>query len=550
MKRADKQLWLSAMEDELSALQEQGTWQIVPRPQGRKIISTKWVLRIKWNPEKTVPLYKARLCARGFTQVYGVDFDETYSPTLSKAGLRLILAVAVQLGMHIHSVDCKNAFLNGEIDRDIYLEQPAHFIAKGTTAQSHVCKLVKALYGLKQSPLIWNHTLRDSLKEKGFEQLEGEPCIFVKRGTIEGSNKRSYNLLKSWKHIADNEDFCILGIYVDDITIVAKTTARIQEAKDIIGNAFKIKDEGEITKIVGIEIKKVNNGILLHQEGSIRNMLQKQFMENCNGNRIPMDSTAVQLLTGNTVEQPIDNSWYRSIVGEMLYLTVCTRPDISFAVNLCARNVETPTENNKKAITKILRYLKTTMNHGLLYQKCVKNLGFVVHSDSDFATDRKDSKSTTGYVISLNNCVITWKTTKQKAVSTSTVEAEYIAACAAVKEVIWLNHLLTEILGVEEIQTPLLLLDNSGAESLIQNDEMSNKVKHIRYSNHFIRDCHAHKLINIRHIAGTENPADMFTKPLGFESFRKHCQTLNVGNSAELMLKKEFSDRGYLAGSH
>ena len=546
MKRADKDQWLLSMQEEMDALHEQNTWEVVPRPSDRKVISVKWVLRIKWNTERTVPKYKARLCVRGFTQVQHVDYEETFSPTLSKAGLRLILALGVQMGLKIHTVDCKNAFLHGDIDKDIYIEQPPLFLREGTTHMSHVCKLVKALYGLKQAPLIWCQTLRAALLKGGFEQMATEPCIFVRRDSTNSNNKRSYDLKDTWSEVLEQKDLCILGVYVDDITILARDEESLRMAKDLIGTAFNMKDEGEIKKIVGIEVQKTKDGIILHQRSMIEQMLAHQNMDKCNMNRIPMETNGVTLLTGSEGKPLEDNHWYRSVVGELLYQVVCTRPDISFAVNLCARKVENPTEDHKRAIQKILRYLKGTADKGLVYERKDKEPRLVAFSDSDFASDKVDSKSTCGYIVMMNGCTISWQTSKQKSVSTSTVEAEYVAASKAVKEVIWLNYLLEEVLGYDKMPKPLLLLDSAGAETLIQNEGVSQKTKHIRYSYHFIRDCHAAKLVDIRHVGGTDNPADMLTKPLAHDKFSKHCEKINLGSVCKVNLAKEFTKGGYL----
>jgi hypothetical protein len=547
MKRADKELWLDAMQAEFDALEAQATWEIVPRPMDRKVISVKWVLRIKWDKDRKLPTYKGRMCARGFTQVQNVDYEDTFSPTLSKTGLRLLLALAVQLGMKIHAIDCKNAFLNGNIDKEIYIEQPPYFIKEGTTAQSHVCRLKKALYGLKQAPLIWCQTLKKVLVQTGFEQMEYEPCIFIKRSDTKNiTTKRQYDVLGSWDDLVKNPDFCILGVYVDDITIISMSEDSIQKAKAVIQGAFSIKDEGQITKIIGVEVDQIAHGLVLTQRSFLTEVLARQGMEKCNMNRIPMEPDSVTRLTGESDAKPIENHWYRSIVGELLYATVCTRPDLSFAVNLCARAVEKPTTDHEAAIKKILRYVKAFPDVGLVYKKSGKPLRLVAYSDSDFATDKSCSKSTTGYVICLNGCAVSWCTSKQKAVSLSTVEAEYIAACQAVKEVMWIQYLLAEIIGTDTLQCPLLLLDSAGAEALAQNEGVSNKTKHIRYCHHFIRQCAEHKLIAIRHIEGAENPADMLTKPLAHAKFSKFCEAINVMTGRRAIVNKVFTKRGYL----
>ena len=229
-----------------------------------------------------------------------------------------------------------------------------------------------------------------------------------------------------------------------------------------------------------------------------------------------------------------------------MYQVVCTQPDISFAVNLCARRVENPTEDHKRAIQKMLRYLRGPSEKALVYRKRDKEPRLVVYSDSDFASDKVDSKSTCGFVVTLNGCTVSWHTSKQRSVSTSTVEAEYVAASKAVKEIIWLNYLLEEVLGYDKIPKSLLLLDSAGVETLIQNEGVSQKTKHIRYSYHFIRDCHAARLIEVRHVGGPDNPADILTKPLAHDKFSKHCSKIGLENVCTVNLEKKFTNGGYL----
>jgi hypothetical protein len=329
--------------------------------------------------------------------------------------------------------------------------------------------------------------------------------------------------------------------------IIGKTNEVIQRAKDVIRKDFAIKDGGPITRIVGIDIERGSHGLILKQKSFLSETLKNQGTEKLNKVKTPMEPDAVSRMTTSCeTEGVVENHWYRSIVGELLYATVCTRPDLSFAVNLCARGVENPNNNHKQAIKRILRYVSGTLEHGLIYKGTGKEPRLVVYCDSDFAMDKSDSKSTTGFVICLNGCTIAWCTGKQKAVSTSTVEAEYIAACMATKEAVWIQYLMTEILGYSGLQCPMLLLDNQGAETLAQNDGVSNKTKHIRYSYHFIRSCHEAKMIAVRHVAGVENHADMFTKPLAYDKFLKHCQGIHVMDNHMVKVQTVFTNRGYL----
>jgi hypothetical protein len=534
----DRDRWLDAMRSEYDSIMDQGTWKVVERPSHQKVVTVTWVLKVKWNPDRTVPQYKARLCARGFTQVLGVDYDETYSPTLSRAGLRLVVAIAVQLNLQVHAVDCKNAFLNGEIDKEIYLEQPEGFEKDGTTRKSHVCRLIKALYGLKQAPLIWNQALNHALLAANFVKLEYEPCIYIYRSSyVQGSRRMehvAYPLNLTPEEVLKDKLFCILAVYVDDVTIISTSDEGIAFAKRTIANAFMIKDEGMVKKIIGTEFTKVSNGLFLHQEQYATDILARHKLSDCNARKIPMDPHP-NAEARRDDEEASNNRDYRKKIGELLYAATCTRPDLCISVNLCARHVESPSSRHDGLVKGILRYLRKSSDCGLFYERAHKPLQLTAYCDSDFAGDKSDSRSTSGYVILLNGCCVSWKTTKQKSTATSTVEAEYMAASLATKEVMWLQELLKEIFNTNGIVTPRLLMDNAGAECLARNDVMSERTKHIRYTYHFIKECVRDKVIELMHVSSAENVADMMTKPLAFDKLDKFKRMAGMITKREVL---------------
>ena len=240
MRRADWPLWFEGCEAEIDALRANLTWEVVPRETSMKVIRGKWVLRAKRDPETAkITVYKGRWVACGYAQKYGVDYVDTFTPTLSKSGLRLVLAVAVHLDFVIHSVDCKNVFLNGNIDYEIFMEQPDLFIEAGTTRQTHVCKLRKALYGLKQAPLIWNNTLTSALRAEHYEQMEHDPCIFVRRFYATSIDHSGYET-RLIEDIMVTPGICILGVYVDDIVIMGLSLTIVEQAKRVIKSLFEM----------------------------------------------------------------------------------------------------------------------------------------------------------------------------------------------------------------------------------------------------------------------------------------------------------------------
>jgi Reverse transcriptase (RNA-dependent DNA polymerase) len=512
--------WWDAMCREHESITEQGTWEVVPRPAQRKVVGATWVLRTKTDVNSGHLIYKARLCARGFTQIPGVDFDATFAPTVSRAGLRLTIAIAVQFGMLIHAIDCKNAFLNGTIDKEIYLEQPPYFISPGTTSASHVCRLKKALYGLKQSPLIWNQALHSVLEQSGFRKMEYEPCLYVHRSRGGSTSACSKAEELTFSLAQEDPMFVMIAVYVDDLTIAAMTERGLEFAKKAISSVFQIKDEGQVKRVIGIEFEKLNNGYILHQREYLNQVLQKYGLHEANGVAIPMDQGS-RLFPKLDNEAGCESTMYRSQVGAILFAATCTRPDLCVSTNICARYVENPCQRHSGAVKRILRYIKGTLNYGLEFRRDGKPIEITGYCDSDFAGDATDSKSTSGYVVFVNGCAVSWKTTKQKSVSTSTVEAEYISASTACKEVMWLRWLVEEILD-SRLEKPTVWIDNNGARLLSANDQLSEKTKHIRYSYHFVRECVTDGVLELKQVSTHENVSDMMTKPLNRQVLERH----------------------------
>jgi hypothetical protein len=382
--------------------------------------------------------------------------------------------------------------------------------------------------------------------------MEYEPCVYVhrSRGSKPG-NQRNFHeryvssnctgedgalgtserdgnngTLLDWDP-SEDPLFVILAVYVDDITIAASNLAGVDFAKKAISKAFEIKDLGQARKIIGIELQKLDNGYFLHQQSYLRDILERFSMLEANGISTPMDQ-GTKLSPRQEGEPAKESSLYRQQIGALLFAGTCTRPDLCVAINICSRYVEDPCQRHYGAVKRIMRYVKHTLDYGLKYVHSSKPLTVSGFCDSDFAGDVLDSKSTSGFVIFVGACPVSWKATKQKAVSTSTVEAEYISACVACKEITWIRALVEEICGSPLPVKPVLRIDNTGARSLAQNDAMSEKTKHIRYTYHFVRECIREGVLDLEHVSTGANCADMMTKPLARVLLERHREAIHV----------------------
>lgn len=455
---AENKHWTHAMNEEYDALVKNRTWTLVKPPTGQKIIDNRWVFKVKQNTDGSIERYKARLVVRGFTQEYGIDYQETFSPVVKFTSIRSILALAAANKMKLKQFDIKTAFLNGNLEEDVYMKQPIGY----SDGSGRVCKLSKSLYGLKQASRCWNKRFTNFIKDFGFTECQADPCVFVRR------NKQSQT---------------ILAIYVDDGLIASNDDKEVQAIVAHLKREFEIKDF-EAKCFLGFEIEHRTDGsIRIHQAAYAKRFIDRFHMTDCKTISTPMDPN--QNLGDFKAEEKVDFP-YREAVGSLMYLAVATRPDISFAVGCVSRYLENPALAHVNAVKRILRYIKATLNFGIVYEAKI-DLPIIGYSDADYAGDTETRRSTSGYVFLFGSSAVSWGSVRQKSVSLSTTESEYIAASDAVKELVWLERLIAQITSKKRIKS-LFRMDNQSAVRLIKNPEFHKRTKHVDVRYHFIRE--------------------------------------------------------------
>jgi hypothetical protein len=343
--------------------------------------------------------------AKGYAQRHGVDYDEVFAPVARIETVRLLLALAAQSGWEVHHMDVKSAFLNGDLTETVFVQQPPGF---SVGSGGRVPKLKKALYGLKQAPRAWNAKLDKELVALGFEKSKLEHAVYRR------SSKRS---------------FLLVGVYVDDLVISGPSVNDIKQFKQEMQKKFSMSDLGLLSYYLGIEVKQSSKGITLCQSGYTAKILKSMGMFSCNPCATPME---VRLKLSKTKEgDVVETTAYRSIIGSLRYL-VNTRPDIAYSVGVVSRYMEAPGKEHWAAVKHILRYLKGTIEYGCKYERGTDLKPFLMgFSDSDFAGDVEDMKSTTGVVYFLGKSLVTWASQKQKIATLSSCEAEYVVGAAA-----------------------------------------------------------------------------------------------------------------------
>jgi transposase InsO family protein len=504
------ELWEAAMNEEMDSLNAHECFEYVERQRGKKIIPVHWIYSVKVDEFGNVIRYKARLVAQGCRQVQGIDVDEVFAPTSSFGARRALLAKAAQEDLEIHQVDIKTAFLNGDLEEEVYVTQPPGFENGGP----QVCRLKKALYGLKQAPRAWYKTLDGILEKHGFTACMSDAGIYV---SVKGTENPVY-----------------LALFVDDMLIVCKDLEKVLAFKDTLGKEFTIHDLGEVKDFLGCQVvRDRNRRVIQMSSGPKIDALVEKFGLSGETRSVesPMSKSFLptaksgDVLEGGGAGTPLEpGNRYCELIGSLLYLANTTRPDISQAVGVLSRYRGTPTSAHMQEGLRLVRYLKGTRDHALqLGGSHVVIEGFV---DADYAGDLDTRASTTGFVYKVYGGAVVWGSKKQTATATSTVEAEFRAASHAVKEAQWLRGLLEE-LDFDVWKIPLYC-DNTGCIQNLKNPVNSKYTKHVAVSFHHARQAVIQGQVDIKYIATQANMADIFTKPLVPVLFRQHRDTLGV----------------------
>ncbi|CAJ2652486.1 unnamed protein product [Trifolium pratense] len=483
-------LWKKAMDEELAALHKTDTWDIVPLPPGKHAIGSRWVYKIKTKSDGSVERYKARLVAKGFSQQYGIDYEETFAPVAKMTTIRTLIAVASVRQWHICQMDVKNAFLNGDLQEEVYMIPPAGV----SHNQGEVCKLKKALYGLKQAPRAWFEKFSAVIISLGFNSSDYDSALFV-RTTSHGR--------------------IILSLYVDDMIITGDDVDGIDELKIQLAKIFEMKDLGPLRYFLGIEVAYSPRGYLLSQSKYIANILEQARLSNTRAVDSPLELN-VKYVPSDGVPLS-DPTLYRTLVGSLVYLTI-TRPDIAYAVHVVSQFVVSPTTVHWAAVLRILRYLRGTQFQSLLFPSS-SSLELRAYSDADWTGDPTDRKSTTGFCIFLGDSLISWKSKKQDIVSRSSTEAEYRAMASTTTEIVWLRWLLSDMSVALSEPTPMYC-DNKSAIQIAHNSIFHERTKHIEIDCHFTRHHLQHGTITLPFISSSLQIADLFTKTHSIKRFR------------------------------
>jgi hypothetical protein len=522
MASPDAPQWKAALDKEYDSCVEQKVWILVPRnelPAGANVLPCKEVFKLKFDERGTVAQYKARFTPKGFRQKHGVDFFETFAHTGQYKTFRLALSLVAKWDHELAQFDVPTAFLNAPVDEDIYMELPEGYEQPGM-----VCKLEKSLYGLKQAPRNWDKLVHAFITgDMAFKATVSDRSLYFKRS-------RSGRLMMIYRFVDDMQG----SFHTDDAEEFHQNVALLQKR-------FNIKQMQTATWMLGMRITRDRKfrTITLDQELYVSKALEKFGLHQCRVVSTPEAVGAVH--DGHpSLDQPGDRQRYMEMTGTLMYAAISTRPDIAHAVHYLASNMQAPTQRHMQAAERVFRYLAGTKELGLVFgsrngslvgdsrgRRAQVQVDVCAFSDADWANDKGDRRSITGWVAKLNGDPVSWSSKKQRVVALSTCEAELYAESAAIQEVLWLRGLMEE-LGLHTQTGSTVYGDNQSAIAVSENGVKGERTKHVDVKYHFVTETVERGDVKLRWVPTTQQQADIFTKALAapvFELLRGHLMS-------------------------
>lgn len=392
--------WKAALETKQSNCKRHQVWKIVPKPAHCQELDTTWVLKSKYGADGEFIKKKARLCARGFWQVKGIDYNKTFAPTGRLSSLWIILSLVASHGLELHQMDVKCAFLNGVPQEDIFIKVPEGLDIK--IPQGYGLKLFKSLYGLKQSPCCWYPALSSFFLSLDFKSTAINPCVFIH---------------------SDPTDFCIVYVHVDNL-VIGSTSSGVSKFKEKINLQFEMEDLGKCKWILGMRVNqdRTARNIHLHQDCYINNMLSEFGMTDCKVASTPLPQGASKIPISPS--PPSEGFNYQQAVGLLNYLVQCTQPDLAFCWSYLSQFLNSPLLTHQQQFNHVLCYLKLTRDRGIsLGGPSDMAFSLSAYCDADHASSI-NWQSFTGSVLLLQRPVM-WRCSKQAMCALSTTEAKH-----------------------------------------------------------------------------------------------------------------------------
>ena len=501
-----------AEEGELSSFDELEVWELVEKPHGANVIGTRWVYDVKVNADGTISRFKARLVAQGFSQKEGIDFTDTFAPTMHIKTARVLLTLAARHGIEARLYDVSTAFLHASLKEDVYVKQPPGHEVAGK--ENHVYKLKKAMYGLKNAPKAYSDHFMSVLRALGFQQSTRDSCLWS---------------LKQGKY------FVHYLFHVDDILCVSNHDVLRDICFSKLKSKLRIRDEGPVSKFLGIEISRLSDGSYTMCQEKYIERVAKRFC--INDMSRPVDTPGQYGLKLSVRDLPCNDEEeseasklpYQELVGALLYATK-TRPDVAYAVSDVSRFMSRWGMSHYKAALRILRYLYATKDRALIISADAP-MELRVYADANYGDERESEKddvkwkSQGGFLVYLSDTLVSWRSRRHKCRSHSSMESEYMEASEAGKEILFFRMLLEE-LDYKQTTPSVLYEDNKACISFSKNNTSHDRTKHIDIRAYCLRDYIRDGVIKMLHVDTREQLADMLTKHQLKHLFQDHVNSM------------------------
>ena len=495
--------WRDAVDKEWQGILANDTLEFVPRssmPAGSNLMNSHYVFDCKPTASGSIEKFKSRLVADGNTQREGVDYEQIFATVVKMVSVRIALVIAARLDWGIWQLDVKQAFLQAEVDTDLYMRMPPNVPDRDAQGRQLVCKLKKSLYGLKQAAREWNEVLNATLLRFGFRRGRIDTCVY--------------------RYDASGGRTLILLVYVDDLVCLYSHSDVRDAFVAYISNALPIDDRGELQWVLRMEVERdrASRSLVLSQRQYAERLAQR-FLPPGDVLRhfdSPLDEETFPL---SREQCPAEGSeehlamrdrraTYMSAVGALLWLAAGTRPDLTYAVSQLAKYCSNPGEPHYAALMRTLGYVSRTAHYVLRFRPD-PSAEVVVYSDASWLT----KNSVSGGLIFFWGSPVNWWSRLQKSVAASTAEAEFFAAALATREAVYVRDFL-EDLGYGVTRPTPLLLDSKSALDMAADPVAFKKTKHILRHAYELRDRVARCEFAPSFVDTTRQLADILTKGL------------------------------------
>jgi hypothetical protein len=506
--------WQAAIKKEHNALFDMGTFgETVHRlPPGRKAIDSKLVFKTKYMADSSIEREKVRLVANGFSQVPGLDFDETFAPVVKLTSLCILCAMAVWHWLFFDILNVETAYLHGHLEEELYIRLLKGFGPDGDEIKRLVC----SIYGLKQSGRVWNELLHEVLTALGYTHLDSEHGLYL------------------WQ---EGSRYCIIATYVDDMPHLGTDRKVMDEHQERLNRAFKLK-KLQVSQLLGMGIAYVRQGqtLVLSQEQYIHEIAAQYGMSDAKFSPTLL-SSAVQLTKAdcpatNEERNAMAGVPYASLLGSLMFAMLATRPNIAYAIGSLSKFSSNPGLVHWRELKRVVRYLLGTIDLVLVFRGNTRGgelRSQLLHgyTNSDWAGELDKHRSTSGYTFLMAGAAISWSSKLQSTPALLSTEAEYVAGTRATQEALWLCALLGE-LGFIQLTPTRLLCNNQGALALARNPVNHPRTRHIELRFHMIRKAVSRKLVTLEYCLTEDMTADIFTKGLGSIKHYKFIRMLGM----------------------